>query len=148
MILCSFSGPFQALQADIAYISFLARAAVDAKFCLLFADLLTSKLYTYPMKKRNLLVKKMELFYNNIKKKRLGKMRLQTDQEFIQRNIEELNKNFNVEMHSTHLRDRKAFAAEQKIRELKQLLLRSKRVEKIKGKLIKPKELIKKKHST
>ena len=75
-------------------------------------------------------------------------MRLQTDQEFKQRNIEELNKKFNVEMHSTHLRDGEDFAAEQKIRELKQLLLRNKHVEKIKGKRIKPKELIKKKHST
>ena len=31
-------------------------------------------------------------------------MRLQTDQEFKQKNIEELNKRFNVEMYSTHLR--------------------------------------------
>ena len=68
-MLYSFSGPFQALQADIAYISFLARAVVEAKLCLLFVDLLTSKLYTYPMQKRNLLVKKKKLFYNNIKKK-------------------------------------------------------------------------------
>ena len=61
----------------------------------------------------------MELFYNYIDKKSLGKMRLQTDQEFKQRNIEELNKKFDVEMYSTHLRGGKAFAAEQKIRELK-----------------------------
>ena len=31
-------------------------------------------------------------------------MRLQADQEFKQKNIEELNKKFNVEMYSTHLR--------------------------------------------
>ena len=49
----SFSGPFQALQADIAYISVLARSAVDPKFCLLFVDLFTSNIYTYPMKARN-----------------------------------------------------------------------------------------------
>ena len=61
----------------------------------------------------------MQLFYNDIDKKRLGKMRLQTDQVFKQRNIEELDKKFDVEMYSTHLRDGKAFAAEQKIRELK-----------------------------
>ena len=36
-------------------------------------------------------------------------MRLQTDQEFKQRNIEQFNKKFNVEMHSTHLRGGKAF---------------------------------------
>ena len=46
-------------------------------------------------------------------------MRLQTDQVFKQRNIEELVKKFDVEMYSTHLRGEKAFAAEQKIRELK-----------------------------
>ena len=71
-------------------------------------------------------------------------MRLQTDEEFKERNIEEVNKKFNVEMYSTHLRSRKAFAAEQKIHELKKLLLRSKRIEKFKGKRIKPNKLIKK----
>ena len=34
----------------------------------------------------------MELFYKDIEKKRLGKMRLQTGQKFKQRNIEELKK--------------------------------------------------------
>ena len=47
-------------------------------------------------------------------------------------------------MYSAHLRGGKAFAAEQKICELKKLLLRSKRIEKFKGKSIKPNELIKK----
>ena len=73
MTLYSFSRPFEALQADIAYISFLARSAVDPKFCLLFVDLFTSKIYLYPMKKGNLLAKKMELFYKDIeKKKKIG----------------------------------------------------------------------------
>ena len=66
------------------------------------------------MKKRNFLPKKIELFYNDIDKKRL-----QIVQEFKQRKIEELNKKLDVEMYSTHLRGGKAFAAEQKIRELK-----------------------------
>ena len=39
--LYNFDGPFQLLQADIAYISFLAKSAVDSKFCLLFVDLLS-----------------------------------------------------------------------------------------------------------
>ena len=47
-------------------------------------------------------------------------------------------------MYSTNLRDGKAFAAEQKIRELKKTLLRSKHMEKFEGKRIKPNELIKK----
>ena len=49
-------------------------------------------------------------------------MRLQTDDKFKQRNIEELNQKFNVEMYSTHVRGEKAFVAEQKIFELKKLL--------------------------
>ena len=47
-------------------------------------------------------------------------------------------------MYSTNLRDGKAFAAEQKIRELKKTLLRSKRMKKFKGKGIKSNELIRK----
>ena len=113
--LYSFSGLFQALQLDIAYISFLVRLAVDPMFCLLFVDLFTSKIYTYQMKSRNLLAKQMELFYNNINKKRDSKMRLQTDQETKQRKIFELNKKFNVEIYSKNLRGGKDFAAEQKI---------------------------------
>ena len=38
----------------------------------------------------------------------------------------------------------KAFAAEQKIRELKKLLLRSKRIQKLQGKTVRSNELIKK----
>ena len=56
--LYSFDGPFQLLQADITYINFLAKSAVDPKFCLLFVDLFTSKICNFPMKTRNLLAKK------------------------------------------------------------------------------------------
>ena len=47
-------------------------------------------------------------------------------------------------MFHTQLRGGKAFAAEQKIREFKKLLLRSKRLEKQRGKRIKPNDLIRK----
>ena len=57
-------------------------------------------------------------------------MRLQTDQEFKQRNIYDLDKKFNVDMLTTSLRGGKAFAAEQKIREFKKKILRSKRIKK------------------
>ena len=46
-------------------------------------------------------------------------MRLQTDKEFKQRDIKEVNKKFNVEMFSTDLRGGKAFVVEQKIYKLK-----------------------------
>ena len=68
--LYSFDGPFQLLQADIAYISFLAISAVELNFCLLFVDLFTSKIYTFPMKTRTSWLKKMEQFYNNTQKKK------------------------------------------------------------------------------
>ena len=47
-------------------------------------------------------------------------------------------------MYSTNLRGGKAFAAEQKTRELKKLFLRSKRIQKLSKKCIKPNDLIKK----
>ena len=46
-------------------------------------------------------------------------MRLRTDLEFKQKKIFDLNKKYNVEIFSTAVRDGKAFAAEQKIIELK-----------------------------
>ena len=49
----------------------------------------------------------------------MGKMRLQIDCEFPQTAIKKSNKEFDVDMYSTDLRSGKAFAAEQKIRELK-----------------------------
>ena len=71
--LYSFSRSFQALQADIASISFLAKSAVDPKFCTLFIDLFTSIMYMYPMEIRNLLAKQLELFYGDINKKEMVK---------------------------------------------------------------------------
>ena len=133
-ILYSFSKPFEVVQVDIADIRFLAKSAVDPKYCLLFIDLFTSKIYVYPMKNRSLLAKKVELFYKNIRNKRTWKICLQTDKEFNQNKIKQLNKNFDIEMYHTNLRGRKAFAADQKICEFKKILLRSKRFEKTKRK--------------
>ena len=113
--------PFELLHADIADTRFLAKSAVDPKYCLLLVDLFTSKVYVYPMKNRSLLLKKLRLFYQDIDKKRTGRMRLQTDLEFKQNQILKLNDEFNVEMFHTRLRGGKAFAAEQKIREFKKL---------------------------
>ena len=132
------------MHADIADTRFLAKSTVGPKYCLLLADLFTSKVYVYPIKNRSLLLKKLRLFYQDIDKKRTGRMRLQTDLEFKQNQILKLNDEFNVEMFHTRLRGGKAFAAEQKIREFKKLLLRSKRLEKQRGKRIKPNDLIRK----
>ena len=90
------------------------------------------------MKNRSLLAKKLELFYNDIQPKRTGEMRLQTDKEF--NKIKQVNKKFDVEMYHTELRRGKAFAAEQKIREWKKILSRSKHFEKIQKKKKKKKK--------
>ena len=49
-------------------------------------------------------------------------MRSQTDQEFNQNEIKDLNKKFNVEYFNSRLNEGHALAAEQKIRELKKRL--------------------------
>ena len=140
--LFSISKPFELLHGDIADTRFLAKSAVDPKYCLLMVDLFTSKVYIYPMKNRSLLAKKLKLFYDDIQKKRTGRMRLQTDLEFKQNEIIKLNKDYDVEMFHTKVRGSKAFAAEQKIGQFKKLLLKGKRLEKESKKRLKPLQLI------
>ena len=72
--LYSISKPFAALHADITHSKFLAKSAVDPKYCLLIVNLFTSKIYVYPIKNRSLSTKKLALFYNDINQKRTGKM--------------------------------------------------------------------------
>ena len=62
----------------------------------------------------------MKLFYDEVRSKINGKrMRLQVDNEFQQVKIKDLNDKNNADMFTSSLRGSKAFAAEQKIRELK-----------------------------
>ena len=83
-------------------------------------DLFSSKVYVYPMRSRKLILPKMKLFYNEVQEKIKNKpMRLQVDNEFQQLKIQDLYNENNVEMFTTSIRRGKAFAAEQKIRELK-----------------------------
>ena len=126
----SISKPFELLHADIAGLWFLARSAVDPKYCLLIVDLFSSKIYVCPMKNRGLLAKKLRLFYEEINQKWTGRLRLQIDLELKQNQTKILNDEFNVEMFHKKVRGGKAFGAEQKIREFKKILLRSKRFEK------------------
>ena len=132
--LYSISKPFELLHADIADLRFLARSAIDPKYSLLVVDLITSKIYVYPMRNRSLLVKKLKLFYEDIMQKRTGRMRLQTDLEFKQNQIKKLNDEFDIKMFHTKVRGGKAFAAEQKIGQFKKILLTSKRFQELKKK--------------
>ena len=62
----------------------------------------------------------MKLFYDEARSKRKGKrMRLQVDNELQQVKIKDLNDENNIDMFTSSIRGGKAFAAEQKIRELK-----------------------------
>ena len=76
--LYSIRKPFDLVHGGIADTRFLAKSAVDPKYCLLLVDLFTAKIYVYPMKNRSLLAKKLHLFYEDIQNKRTGKLRLQT----------------------------------------------------------------------
>ena len=140
------NGPLQFFHADIAFLKFLAKSAVDPKYALLCVDLFTSKIYVYTMRKRSNLVNKLETFYKEIESKRSKneKMRLQTDQEFQQNEIKKLNLKYNVEMFSTWIRGGKAFAAEQKIRELKKIIFKTKNTYKLSKKKINSKKIIQK----
>ena len=81
----------------------------------------------------------MKVFYNEVRNKRKGKrMRLQVDNEFQQVKIKDLNDLNNVEMFTSSIRGGKAFAAEQKIRELKTRIAKS-NVQKLK---IRPAKII------
>ena len=143
--LYSFGGPFELLHADIADIRFFAKSAADPLYCLLIVDLFTQKIYTYPIKKRNLLSRKLEIFYEEVRNKRKNKRtRLQTDLEFNQNEIKTLNKKYNIEMFHTRTRGGKAFAAEQKITEFKKLLLKMKIIIKNEKKRLKSNDIIKK----
>ena len=144
--LYSINGPLQFFHADLAYLQFFAKSAVDPKYALVCVDLFTSKVYIYTLRTKNNLFKKMEEFYKEIddKRSRNEKMRLQVDLEFHQNKIKELNKKYNVDMFSTKIRGGKAFAAEQKIREFKKILFKIKKTYKRMNKRLNSAKLIKK----
>ena len=71
-------------------------------------------------------------------------MRLQTDQEFNQKEIKILNEKFNVEHFNSRLNEGHAMGAEQKIRELKERLKNFKRIKKKKKSASKSNEALKK----
>ena len=77
----------------------------------------------------------METFYTDLENKMKGqKVRLQTDQEYKQTKIFDLNKKYNVDMFSTAVRGGKAFEAEQKLRELKKRISKLRLLKKIRSK--------------
>ena len=117
--LYSSDAPFRLFHADVANLELSGKNPTFPQYVLVLVDLFSSKVYTYPMKSRKQIRQKLEQFYRDVRSKtKSKKMKLLVDQEFQQVKIKDLNDLNNVEMFSTSLRGRKAFAAEQKIREL------------------------------
>ena len=141
--LYSFTGPLQRLQADVADIRFLKPSASEPKYVLVMVDLFSSFIYIVTMKKRGNLNIAVESFYDVIHNDReklskvnidttknnidLPTLYIQTDMEFERNDIKLLNTQRNVIMYSTKMNSGYAFAAEQKIRELKKILTKQKR---------------------
>ena len=121
LILYSFDGPFQSIHAEVGNLEFFGKSATTLKYVLLAADLYSSKVYVYPMHSRKQILQKIKQFYENIKNKRNMQktMCLQVDNELPQVKIKDLNDEDNIEMFTSSVRSGKAFAAEQKIQELK-----------------------------
>ena len=138
--LYSFDGPFQLFHANVGNLECLGKNATFPQYVLVLVDLFSSKVYTYPVRPRKQIRQTLEQFYEEVesKRKKSRKMKLQVDQEFQEVKIKDLNKQNNVEMFSTSLSSGKAFAAEQKIRELKT------RISKLKNQKLKitPKKII------
>ena len=71
--LYNFDGPFQLLHADVGNLEFLGKNATFSQYVLVILDLFSSKIYTYSMKSRKQTLKKLKLFYNDVRHKRKGK---------------------------------------------------------------------------
>ena len=81
------------------------------------------------MRSRKQILPRLEQFYEEVQNKRkIRNMWLQVDNEFQQVKIKNIDDKYNVTMFTTSIRDEKAFAAEQKIRELKSRIAKLKAI--------------------
>ena len=63
------NAPLQFFHADVAFLNFFAKSAVDPKYALICIDLFSSKVYVYTMRKKSNLWQKLEIFYKEIDSK-------------------------------------------------------------------------------
>lgn len=75
LTLYNFDGPFQLLYADIENLEFLGKSTADPKYCHLFIDLFTSKVYVYIMNLGNPLRAKRKFFTGKLKRKKRSENR-------------------------------------------------------------------------
>ena len=114
-MLPTIDGIMQLICVDVVDLDFFSESAVAPKYCLVCVDLFTSKAYTYGMKKNNHLPSKLEtFFFQGRKPKEISEKRRkashtsQTDQEFNQNEIKEINKKYNVLHYNSKLNDEHA----------------------------------------
>ena len=82
----SFDGTFQLLHADVGYLKIPGKSATDPKYCLLFFNLFTSRIYVYPIKSRKVNSVKNRVFLQSGGRKKIrSKNKLQTDLDFRQK---------------------------------------------------------------
>ena len=67
------NAPLQFFHADVAFLKFFAKSAVDPKYALIYVDLFSLKVYVYTMRKKSNLWQKLEIFYKEIDSKRRNK---------------------------------------------------------------------------
>ena len=98
--LYSFNVLFQLMHADIINLEFLGKSTAIPKYALSIVDLFLSKVYVYPMQLQKQPLKYINIFYVEIKNKGnvQQNMRVQTDNEFGQVKIKDLNDKYNVTM--------------------------------------------------
>ena len=58
-MLHTMDGPMQLIHADVADLNFFSKSTVVPKYCLVCVNVFTSKTYTYDMKKKNQLARKI-----------------------------------------------------------------------------------------
>ena len=86
--LYNIGGPFELLHVDLADVNFTRPSAADPKYVLLAVDLFSWKIYVYPMKRPNNLVKFMSKLYQDLvadgrNENTPEPMRVQSDQEIL-----------------------------------------------------------------
>ena len=66
--LYTINGPMQFFHADLTYLQFFAKSAVDPKYALVCVDLFSSKISVYTMRKKSNLVQKMNFSIRKLNK--------------------------------------------------------------------------------
>ena len=127
--LYSFDELLQLIHADRANLKFLGKSATTPNYALLIVDLYSSKVYVYLMRSRKQVLQRLQQFYEEVQNKRKNRnMRLQVHNQFQQVKTKDSNDKYNVTMLTTSIRDGKAFAAQQKIMEIKSRIAKLKAI--------------------